>query len=272
MIPQLSNDPQSSKDTRGIALDYVGIENFELPVCIEDWSSADGGQALNASISVGVSVKAEQRGIHMSRLVEELGGYADGISLAKLPKIVSEVANRQAAYRSEIEINFRGFVERAAPATGKISWLPIPTCYVATINESDHRGTVGYRIEVPVTSLCPCSREISDYGAHNQRSWIIAEFRWETEGLSAPEILAPLEAIALLETCASAPIYPLLKRPDERHVTMQAFENPAFVEDIARASAKALRQEARVSSFTLRVRNEESIHTHNAIARFEHNW
>jgi len=271
MSQRLQSDPQSSTDTRGLSLNFVGIDEFEMPLMIEGWDKSLGQQSVHAAISLGVSVKAEQRGIHMSRLVEWLHRWEHGFSLETLPSLAEAIAESQGADTSELILGFTWFVERSAPASEKRSWQSIRTHYMATIDRATGSGSIGYRIAVPVTTLCPCSREISDYGAHSQRGWINGEFEWQLEDGATPDLLLPGESLAILETCGSAPIYPLLKRLDERQVTMQAYENPAFVEDVARQCALRLGAEPRVDAFRIEVRNEESIHTHNAVARVEGN-
>ncbi|MEM7010395.1 MAG: GTP cyclohydrolase, FolE2/MptA family [Verrucomicrobiota bacterium] len=272
MNERLENDPQSGAETRGVALGFVGIDRFELPFQIAGWDQSGGEQTVHAKVSLGVSTAAEKRGIHMSRLVEGLSSCRTSFSLETLPAFLDDVAENQNAERAEIEIDFAWFVERAAPVTGKRSQQAIRTTYFANWLRSSQSGSVGYKIHVPVTTLCPCSKEISDYGAHSQRGWIVASLKWPAQLQKTEDFLFPAEARAILETCGSAPIYPLLKRVDERHVTMQAYETPGFVEDLARQSALKLSGESRVQSFRIDIRNEESIHTHDAVARFEADW
>jgi MptA/FolE2 family GTP cyclohydrolase len=157
-------------------------------------------------------------------------------------------------------LEFPYFLERSTPISGLRSVNDYEGRLVAEVNGPRSQLEVGVR--VPVASLCPCSKEISDYGAHNQRGYVDLDVRCSSEH---PVWLQDLVEVA--EGCGSAPIYTLLKRVDERHVTMEAYDNPAFVEDIARDAALALRGDGRVEAFTVRVANQESIHNHEAVAR-----
>ena len=155
---------------------------------------------------------------------------------------------------------FTWFVSRPAPRTNQAAWQGVETVWKATQNTDGVAS--GYTLRVPVTTLCPCSRDISDYGAHSQRGWITVEIEWRNN----THIVPPVEVFDKLQHAGSAAIYPLLKRPDERFVTMQAYDQPAFVEDTARNAALLLQEDLRISDFRIEVRNEESIHTHGAIA------
>jgi len=254
-------DPQSSTDTRGIALNQVGISRVRYPVTISEWET-DSNQVreVEGLFDLTVSLAAQHRGIHMSRLIESLHHWKEPLGLTSLQSFLKELRQQQGAADASISCDFTWFVNRSAPVTGRPAWQGIETTWRATQN--DLGGSSGYTLRIPVTTLCPCSRAISDYGAHSQRGWITVEIAWT----DSDTIVPPEEIFEKLQNAGSAPIYPLLKRPDERHVTMTAYKQPAFVEDTARRASLLLQQDSRISSFRIEVRNEESIHTHDAIA------
>lgn len=256
-----SADPQAEADPRGIALDHVGISGVRYPVLISGWETDPTRiEKKDADFSLTVSLAPEARGIHMSRLVETLHHWQKPLSPASLPEFLTELRLQQNAQTASVTCAFTWFFSRPAPRTQRPAWQGIQTTWHAHQNET--ATTVGYTLQIPVTTLCPCSRAISDYGAHSQRGWVNISLKWNSNA----EILAPQEIFGKLQHAGSAPIYPLLKRADERHVTMLAYEQPAFVEDTARRAALLLREDPRITSFQLEIRNEESIHTHDAIA------
>ena len=198
----------------------------------------------------------------MSRLIENLHAWDQPLAPSTLEAFLTHLRQQQGSAQAEMTCAFVWFTKQTTPQSQRPAVQGIETTWHAT--QTEHDGTtIGYTLRVPVTTLCPCSREISDYGAHSQRSWISLRTEWPG---GSRLIVPPALLYAALSQCGSAPIYSLLKRPDERHVTMQAYENPAFVEDVARRAALALRSEPRIRCFRLEVRNEESIHTHDAIA------
>jgi len=174
--------------------------------------------------------------------------------------IASDLRARLSSRRARIALTFPYFLERAAPVSGLAAMADYEGRLVAEVENDSARLEVGVR--VPVKSLCPCSKEISDYGAHSQRGFVDLTVRCKPD-----EAVWLQDLIDLAERCGSSPVYPLLKRVDERHVTMEAYENPAFVEDIARDAAVQLRGDHRVDAFAVRVANQESIHNHEAVAR-----
>lgn len=254
-------DPQSTKDARAIVLPCVGIDSLEVPLRIGGWALSTEVCELPCRIRCAVSLVAEKRGIHMSRMVELLAGWREVVTPGSMPRLLEAVAESQSSRAAELHIAFTWFQQRRSPVSGKTAPQAILTAYHGHLAD----GTYGYRLRVPVTTLCPCSRDISDYGGHSQRGWIDANLDWPLERPA----LIPESVVQALSECGSAPIYPLLKRSDERSVTMQAFENPAFVEDVARKAVLALRGLDGIARFSLEARNEESIHTHDAVARFD---
>ncbi|MEM7393766.1 MAG: GTP cyclohydrolase FolE2 [Verrucomicrobiota bacterium] len=259
--PAIEADPQSGEDTRGVPLQQVGVSRVRYPVVVAGWETdADRQREVEGLFDLTVSLAARSRGIHMSRLIECLHQWKRPLGPASLQDFLEELRRQQEAHSAEMSCAFTWFVNRPAPETGRHAWQGIETTWQAT--RDAHGGRSGYTLRIPVTTLCPCSRAISDYGAHSQRSWIAVKMEWGHDA----EMVPPEQIFEKLQHAGSAPIYPLLKRPDERHVTMRAYEQPAFVEDTARQAAVLLRVDPRIADFRIEVRNEESIHTHDAIA------
>ncbi len=253
-------DPQKEPDLRGIGIDQVGIDNVSYPVLISGWDNSDRQETKDASLSLQVSLLPSIRGIHMSRLLETLHKWEDPLTPNTIMHFLTVMRQQQNAYSAAVDCSFTWFVERPTPETKLPAWLGIETTWHGYQNEEG--GSRGYSLNIPVTTLCPCSRDISDYGAHSQRGWVKVKIEWGQDD----EIISPQEIFEKLQHAGSAPIYPLLKRADERHVTMLAYDQPAFVEDTIRKAAMELQQDSRVKKFELQICNEESIHTHNAVA------
>ncbi len=258
-------DVQSRPDTRGIPLDRVGVQDIRIPIVVLD--RADERQHTVATISMSVSLPHHFKGTHMSRFVEVLNEHRGEITMRTLPTILRVLRTRLDAERAQMDVSFPYFVERAAPASGARALMDYRCAFVGEASDADTDFLL--RVEVPVTSLCPCSKEISDYGAHNQRGHITIELRTVPDSSGSPALVWIEELIDVAERSASAPVYPLLKRSDERFVTMQAYDNPVFVEDMVRQVAVALREDTRVAWFHVRAVNQESIHNHNAFAAIE---
>ena len=255
----ISADPQSENDTRGIALNTVGINKVKYPVLISGWKP-NTEKEVDGLFSLQVSLASDKRGIHMSRLLEHLHHWETPLSPTTLSAFLTKMREEQGAEFASMSCQFTWYVNRPTPETGRNAWQGIETTWQASQNTSSN--TTGYTLRIPVTTLCPCSRDISDYGAHSQRGWITVQLEW-SEG---EKVVSPEEIYNKLESAGSAPIYPLLKRADERHVTMKAYDNPAFVEDTIRQAAEILQSDPRIKRFQLDVCNEESIHTHDAVA------
>lgn len=249
-------DVQAGLETRGVALDEVGVSGLSLPVRV---AQLDGMQSTVASVEFTVALSTDVRGTHMSRFIEVLteAPVLDGETVLAAARAARE---RLDAQRARLLLRFPLFVERSAPISG----MRAPLRYEASFEAIDDEATtaVWLGVDVPVTSLCPCSKEIADYGAHSQRGRVRVQVRPAELGA-----LSLLDLFAAADAAGSAPVYPLLKRPDERAVTMTAYDNPQFVEDIARDVAVALRDDLRVAEFSIEVENQESIHDHQAIAR-----
>jgi len=203
----------------------------------------------------------------MSRFIEILNEHRGEVTMRTLPDILHTMKERLHAESAQVEVRFPYFVERSAPVSGARAMVDYECHFSGNSNGQTDDFVVGVR--VPVTSLCPCSKAISDYGAHNQRGEITIEVRSVSSNNGKPVIIWIEELIEIAESCASAPVYALLKRADERHVTMQAYDNPVFVEDMARNVAIKLQADNRVSWFQVGVVNQESIHNHNAFASLQ---
>lgn len=247
-------DVQGGRDARNIAIDQVGVKNMRHPLVI-----ADGGQRQHtvARVNIYASLAAADKGTHMSRFVETLDACAQPVSVENFPQILLDLRRRLPSDRSQLELTFPYFLRKTAPVSGARSWLD----YEVTLRcELAGARTDAYvQVVVPATSLCPCSKQISAYGAHNQRAHI-------TVAAHAAPRLGIAELIRMVERQASAELYALLKRADEKFVTEYAYDRPKFVEDIIRDVAATMDQDARVLDYTVSVENFESIHNHSVYA------
>ena len=257
--PALIPDVQSAADTRRLAIDRVGIKSIRHPVRIGDKSG--GVQHTIAVFNMYVHLPHNFKGTHMSRFVEILNSHEREISVESFETILREMVERLEAESGRIEMSFPYFINKAAPVSGVQSLLDYDVMFVGEIHNGEYRFTM--KVQVPVTSLCPCSKEISDYGAHNQRSHVTVTAR--TRGFVWIE-----DIVRVCEEQASCELYGLLKRPDERHVTQRAYDNPKFVEDLVRDVAAALNRDERVLTYIIESENFESIHNHSAYALIEH--
>lgn len=257
------HDIQATPDDREIALDEVGVSGVRYPITVLDRMNEK--QHTIATLTMSVALPHTQKGTHMSRFIEILNEHRGEVTMRTVPKILEEMKTRLEAVSARLEIRFPYFLERQAPASGSTGLMDYECSFVAESNGKGDDFVLGVR--VPVTSVCPCSKAISDYGAHNQRGYISVEVRSRRTADDRPDLIWIEEVIAIAEACASAPVYPLLKRADERHVTMQAYDNPVFVEDMVRNVALKLQQDERVSWYRVGALNEESIHNHAAYAK-----
>jgi GTP cyclohydrolase IB len=259
-------DVQNRLDERGVAIDQVGICDVKFPIHVPNRSHRK--QSTVAHFAMSVALPEHLKGTHMSRFVEILNEHSDEMSMRTLPPLLKKLRHNLKAESARIEVRFPYFIERVAPASGKTALMDYECGFVGESkgNESDFI----VKVSVPVTTLCPCSKEISDYGAHNQRGLIDLSVRSVADCESGERTLVWIEELVqIAEESASAPVYPLLKRADERHVTMQAYDNPVFVEDMVRNVSVRLQQDSRISWFKVHVVNLESIHNHSAFACLE---
>ncbi|HSG12068.1 MAG TPA: GTP cyclohydrolase FolE2 [Gammaproteobacteria bacterium] len=252
-------DVQSSADTRQIAIDKVGIKDIRHPVRVQD--RAGGEQHTIANFNMYVNLPHNFKGTHMSRFVEILNLHEYEITVESFREMLREMVERLEAEAGHIEMNFNYFVNKAAPVSGVESLMDYDVSLIGEI--TDGKPKMNIKVAVPVTSLCPCSKKISDYGAHNQRSHVTVNA--ETNGFVWIEDL-----IDLVEKEASCELYGLLKRPDEKYVTERAYNNPKFVEDVVRDVAARLNDDNRIRSYIVEAENFESIHNHSAYALIEH--
>lgn len=259
------DDVQSRSDERGIALDRAGVSGLRYPITVLE--KGDGRQETIAELSMSVSLPHHFKGTHMSRFIEVLNSHRGEVTMRTLPVILKELKTRLDAETAHIEVKFPYFVEREAPVTKSKALMDYDCTFIGESNGKSDDFIL--RVRTPVTSLCPCSKEISDYGAHNQRGYITIDVRSSKNETGEGEIIWIEELIEIAEKSASSPVYALIKRPDERLVTMQAFDNPVFVEDMARSSAEQLMRDERIQWFHIHVENDESIHNHNAFAEVE---
>lgn len=258
-------DMQNETDTRQIDIDQVGVSDLRYPITILD--KLRERQPTVASIAMSVSLPHHFKGTHMSRFVEVLNAHRGEVTMRTIPTILHELKDRLEAETARVEVDFPYFLEREAPASGAKGLMDYECWFHGESNGSSDDFLLGVR--VPVTSLCPCSKAISDYGAHNQRGHITIEVRTVPDEEGAPTLVWIEELIEVAEASASAPVYALLKRDDERHVTMQAYDNPVFVEDMVRNVAIRLKADERVSWFRVHAVNHESIHNHGAFAEIK---
>lgn len=261
-------DVQNLPDERGVDLTWVGISNVEIPIKV---LQKDGKpQTVGAVARVSVSLSKAVKGTHMSRFIEQLTEWSkDNVLSLSLKEFLMDTKQRLKAPSANLELKFRYFMDKAAPATGHVAPMAYACSFNGTLDENDQ-----YRLElgvvIPVTTLCPCSKEISEYGAHNQRSEIRATVVIDPD--TEHRVIWIEDLIQTLEQTAACPVFPLLKRPDEKWVTEHAYDNPKFVEDVIRESTLILRKYDGITGFSLEVEAFESIHAHNAWTQHAENF
>jgi GTP cyclohydrolase I len=251
-------DVQASVDTRQIAINKVGIKDIRHPVRVKDRS--EGEQHTIANFNMYVFLPHNFKGTHMSRFVQILNTHEREITVDSFKQMLVEMAERLESNEGHIEMTFPYFVNKKAPVSGVESLLDYEVTLIGEIKEGQPQMYI--KVIVPVTSLCPCSKKISDYGAHNQRSHVTLTVR-------TCQFVWIEELIELVEKEASCELYGLLKRPDEKHVTERAYDNPKFVEDMVRDVAARLNADERICAYTVESENFESIHNHSAYALIE---
>jgi len=252
-------DVQSHLDERNIAINRVGVRAITHPIIVD---TPNGPMPSVAHIDMSVYLPGDVKGTHMSRFLEVLQQCGDSLGYETGLYMMSVMLDRLESKSGTITMRFPYFVRKTAPISGVQSLMD----YQVTIDIDSNGGRTDYwlTVLVPVTSLCPCSKKISDYGAHNQRSHITMKV----------QLLEPMrieELITIAERSASCELWGLLKRPDEKYVTEKAYENPKFVEDLVRDLAIALNADRRVGRYRVESENFESIHNHSAVAWIEGN-
>lgn len=250
-------DTQSARDERHLVIQRVGVKDVRYPLQLR---VAGAVQSTAARWTLDVALPADQKGTHMSRFVAWLDAQDEPLDAASLRARHAQMLEKLHAEEGRVEAAFEFFIRKRAPVSGLASLLDYQGRWIAETRAG--RTTVWAEVAVPVKSLCPCSKEISDYGAHNQRSVVTIRV----------ELLQPVEwheLVRFAEDEASSEIWPMLKRADEKWVTERAYENPKFVEDLVRDVALRLNQDARIGRYVVDVENFESIHNHSAWARIE---
>ncbi len=251
-------DVQSAPDSRQLDIDKVGIKAIRHPIQIQQ--RAGGVQHTIAHFNMYVSLPHHFKGTHMSRFVEILNAHEREITVESFQTMVREMVSKLEAQEGVVEMTFPYFVDKAAPVSGVKSLMDYEVTFVSQILAG--KQCFALKVLVPVTSLCPCSKGISDYGAHNQRSHV-------TVTAHTDEFVWIEEIVDLVEKQASSELYGLLKRPDEKYVTERAYDNPKFVEDLVRDVAAVLNLDERIESYVVESENFESIHNHSAYALIE---
>lgn len=253
-------DIQNLSDTRGIDIQKVGVTDIHLPFLIK--MKQGGFQSVLADIQVTVSLPNQYKGTHMSRFVEVLNEWRQkAVSLHEIRHILEDMIQRLNAKEGHLQLAFKYFIEKEAPVSHLKSVLDYDVVFSGNLTDDGTFDSI-MAVTVPFTSLCPCSKAISAYGAHNQRSLMKASVRFVPHRFVWIEDL-----VKVMEAQASSPIYPLLKREDEKFVTEAAYENSKFVEDTIRDLVMAFRQMTSIRWFDVECKNFESIHNHNAYAR-----
>ena len=250
-------DVQSTQDGRNIAIDRVGVRGVSLPIVIE---GKNGPQHTVATLTMTVALPADQKGTHMSRFIALMDELREPINEAVMCKLIVDMLERLHAVSGTIEIRFPFFIRKTAPVSKLESLMNYEGRWIANVEEGV--TTVRQETTAPVTSLCPCSKEISRYGAHNQRSHLVTSLV-----LASPMSLE--EQVRISEISASCQLWSRLKRSDEKYVTEYAYDHPKFVEDLVRDMAKLLNEDERVVSYRVEAENFESIHNHSAYAYIE---
>lgn len=256
-------DIQNTPDTRGIAIQRVGIKDAKLPFQIK--TKEGGYQTVLADIRFTVALPRHLKGTHMSRFMEILSEWGTKpVAEKEMEDILRQAIVHLDADSALLSLGFKYFISKIAPVSGKPSLLDVDCKFIGELTKAG-KFIFTLEVDVPYTSLCPCSKEISDYGAHNQRGKMSVTIRFKED----KECIFIEDLVQLMEAQASCPVYPLLKRVDEKFVTEAAFDNPKFVEDILRDLVIALRSLDGQSYFRVECENYESIHNHNAYAAHE---
>ena len=256
-LPENLADIQNLPDDRNIRIKKVGVKNIRYPITVRD--KKNGIQHTVASVNMYVDLPQHFKGTHMSRFVEILNTYRGDIAIRNFSKILDDMKKTLNAQSAHLEIEFPYFIEKEAPVTHARGLMEYICRFCGSSNEVED-FYVG--IVIPVTTLCPCSREISDRGAHNQRSIVTVNIRFK-------KFFWIEDIITLVEASASCDVYSILKRPDEKYVTEKAYDHPMFVEDIVREIASKLSRDENITWFTVEAENFESIHNHSAYAFVE---
>ncbi|MBN2283430.1 MAG: GTP cyclohydrolase I FolE2 [Deltaproteobacteria bacterium] len=251
-------DIQSLRDTRNIDINKVGVKGIKYPLIVLD--KKEKVQHVNATVNMYVNLPRQFKGTHMSRFIEILNEFRGQVNIRTLRGILEKMKEKLKAESAHIEIEFPYFIEKRAPVSGALSLMEYTCSFLGESSGSRHDFLVG--VTVPVTTVCPCSKEISTEGAHNQRSIVRLKLRFK-------RFFWIEDVIQLVESSASSEVYSLLKRVDEKFVTEKAFDNPMFVEDVVRSVADRLNGNDNFTWYSVEAENLESIHNHSAYAYLE---
>jgi len=249
-------DIQNEPDYRNIPIDKVGIKNLRYPVTVRD--RRDGFQQTVATINMYVDLPDKYKGTHMSRFVEMLHLFKPEVSLKKFSVILEQMKQHLNAASAHIEVEFPYFIEKKAPISSSLGLMDY-TCRIIGSSNNEDKIDIISEVNVPISSVCPCSKEISEQGAHNQRGEVKLKTRFK-------RFIWMEDMIELVEESASCEVYSVLKRVDEKQVTEKGFANPKFVEDIVRDIALRLKADENITWYAVSAENFESIHNHSAYA------
>ena len=247
-------DIQNLSDKRKIDIDKVGVNGLKYPIVLED--RKQGKQNTVATINMYVELPHHYRGTHMSRFVEILNNYHEETIVDNIENLLTEMKEKLKANVSYIELKFPYFIKKKAPISGQESLMSYNCQFDAHLEK---KFVFEMAVTVPVLTLCPCSKEISESGAHNQRTYVTAKITFD-------EFIWLEELIEIIEKSGSAEVYSLLKREDEKFLTEKSYQNPKFVEDVVREIAKKLKNNNKITSYKVEAESIESIHNHNAYA------
>jgi GTP cyclohydrolase I len=256
-------DVQSSHDSRNLPIERVGVRGIRFPIRAE---SKDGGQRTVGQISLDVSLPGHVKGTHMSRFMALMQEFQDAVGPAGMENLMKKMLPLLEAQRGQIDISYTHFVNKSAPVSGIQSLMDYEVVWTAKGSRSDLNSPqtnvdLSLKVVVPVMSLCPCSKEISDFGAHNQRSHVTISV-----DLKAGQTVQVEDLISIAESQASCELWGLLKRTDEKYVTETSYQNPKFVEDLVRDVAAKVKEQTMFKRFVVEAENFESIHNHSAYA------
>jgi len=252
-------DLQNERDNRNIPLNKVGVNKVRYPVFLKD--KKYGEQHTTGTVNMYVNLPEDFRGTHMSRFIEILHAHANKMELRNVKSILQDMKKALKAEEAHMEMSFPYAIEKSAPKTGILSHMIFDCAFNASLDRNN-RFVFILEVRVPVQTVCPCSKAISGRGAHNQRAYVRLKVRMK-------KMIWIEELVEMIEQSASAPVFPLLKRNDEKYITELGYDNPKFVEDVARDLSILLKAEAKVRWFHVAVTSRESIHDHNAYACLE---
>jgi GTP cyclohydrolase I len=253
-------DVQMRPDLRRIKIDQVGVKDILYPIDVKD--RENGSQRTVASVNMFVDLPHNHKGTHMSRFIEILSKHRKSISTSTLPPILSDMRHRLQAKTAHLELSFPYFIAKAAPVSGEVALMEYG-CVLTGSQAENGVSDLKISVRVPVTTLCPCSKEISAFGAHNQRGLVTVTVR-------SRHFFWMEDLIKLVEGSGSSEVFSLLKRTDEKFVTETAYDNPRFVEDVVREVALRLRADQNFTWFSVAAENFESIHNHSSYAFLEY--